>query len=217
LAFIKEIFGRKKLMNSVNDFKNNGYAKIKNVIPENMRDFVTQYALFDEMQDFTPDGVQVPSAHSKYADPAMETMLLILHENVEKHTGLVLYPTYSFFRVYRPEDELEIHTDRPSCEISATLCFNYSYNKDYHWPIYMNDNEIVLEPGDMAIYKGCDIPHYRKQFLPPSDTDWHVQGFFHYVDKNGPNSDWKFDKRETIGESVSNVKKQTNKSYIEYL
>ena len=206
-------------------FKEQGYVLIKNAIPAELRDFVTQYALFDEMQDFSPDGIQVENAHSKYADPAMETMLLYLHDAMEQNTGLKLYPTYSFYRVYRQDDELTIHRDRPSCEISATLCFNYSYNSEnFEWPIFMDGKRVVLEPGDMVIYKGCELDHWREKFDCMEENSWHVQGFFHYVDQNGPYAEYKFDKREVIGElHKNNSQNQFNtyqqissKPYIQY-
>jgi hypothetical protein len=45
----------------------------------------------------------------------------------------------------------------------------------YEW------NRINLEPGDAAIYSGCEIEHWREEFK----GDWHAQTFLHYVDKNG--------------------------------
>ena len=100
-------------MENSEQFKQTGYAIVKNAISDELRDFITQYALFDEMQNFHTEEMtgsfQVPKAHSKYADPAMESLLLNLHSIMEKNTGLELYPTYSYFRVYRPGDELKIH------------------------------------------------------------------------------------------------------------
>jgi hypothetical protein len=202
---------------TIDNFKNLGYTILPAAISSELRDFITQYALFDEMQDFSPDLGQVPGAHSKYADPAMETMLLTLHEKMEACTGLKLYPTYSFYRVYRSGDVLVPHKDREACEISATLCFNYSYNDEkYQWPIFIGDEKrsVNLKPGDMLIYKGCDLPHWRDH-LQGDDSVWHVQGFFHYVDVNGPNANFKFDERSSIGINKHRPV-QTSKSYIQY-
>jgi hypothetical protein len=196
------------------EFKQKGYVLVKNVINPELRDVITQYALFDEMQDFTPDGIQVPNAHSKYSDPAMEAMLLHIQPLMEKHTGLKLYPTYSFYRVYRNGDVLHPHKDRPSCEISTTVCFNYSYNdSEYTWPIIMDGEKINMKPGDIVVYRGIDLEHSREEFSPPQD-DWHVQAFLHYVDANGPHKDFIFDKRKSIGIKKEN---QNIKSYISYV
>jgi hypothetical protein len=188
------------------NFKKNGYALIKNAINTELRDVVTQYALFDEMQDFQTDGFQVPNAHAKYADPIMEAMLLHIHPLMEKNTGLELYPTYSFYRVYRGGDILHPHKDRPSCEISTTVCFNYSYDDSkYTWPIIMDGNKVDMEPGDIVVYRGVDLEHSREEFNPPGD-DWHVQAFLHYVDANGPYADYKYDQRSSIGINKNDVK-----------
>ena len=187
------------MLENIETFKKQGYCIIKNVLSEDIINLYSQYALFDELQDFAPDQTQVYGAHAKYADPAMESMLLYLHKTVEQNTGLNLFPTYSFYRVYRSGDELVEHKDRPSCEISTTVCFNYDYkNHNYSWPIYMNENPVHLTPGDMVIYRGCDLNHYRKK-LNIQDNVWHVQGFFHYVNANGPYRDFKYDQRDNVG------------------
>lgn len=206
-------------MKVLEEFRGKGYSVIRNAISLELRDFVTQYTLFDEMQDFQSDGQQVPNAHAKYADPAMETMLLHLHPLMEESTGLDLYPTYSFYRIYRNGDELPPHTDRPSCEISATMCFNYGY-QNYDWLIFMDGHPVALKPGDLAIYRGVDIEHFRLP-LDIKEESWHVQGFFHYVDKSGPHASFKFDKRESIGfvKDYRNHTKPANekKGYITYV
>jgi hypothetical protein len=200
-------------MGNVETFKEKGYCIIKDAISHELRDFITQYALFDEMQDFNPDTQQVVGAHSKYADPAMESMLLSLHKVMEENTGLTLFPTYSFYRVYRPGDVLTPHTDRPSCEISATMCFNYSYDDTkFNWPIFVDNGKLILKPGDMAIYRGCDLKHWRDEFKHLDDAVWHVQGFFHFVDADGPYTDYKYDKRNSVGEK----KNRPMKKYIGY-
>lgn len=211
-------------MNSCVDmFRQKGYCIVRHAISDELRDFVTQYTLFDEMQRFTPDTNQVVGAHARYADPAMETLLIQhLHKLMEENTGLELDPTYSFYRVYRKGDELVAHTDRPSCEISCTMCFNYSYDDTkYTWPIFMDGNKADLKPGDLVIYRGCDLSHWREPFNIDDEDAWHVQGFFHYVDKNGPFSDYKFDHRSTVGitkdaDNPSSRINQPTKSYIQY-
>lgn len=217
-------------------FKEKGYCVVRNAVSPELRDFVTQYALFDEMQDFLPDEAQVPGAHNKYGDPAMEAMLLNLHSLMEENTGLKLFPTYSFYRVYRNGNELKKHKDRPSCEISCTVCFNYSYDDSkYSWPIFVNGYAADLKPGDLVIYRGCDLEHWREPFNIQEDA-WHVQGFFHYVDANGPYTSYKYDGRNTVGEirpdlveptqmvSNNNVKQMqkigesdNSKPYIKYI
>jgi hypothetical protein len=217
-------------------FEKNKYTIIRSAISTELRDFVTQYALFDEMQDFTPEKSLVgskapcPEAHSKYGDPAMESMLLHLHPVMEKAVGFSLFPTYCYYRIYRNNDKMPPHIDRTSCEISATLCLNFNYDPDKVWSIYLDGNQVDLLPGDMAIYRGCDVPHWREPFDRGQDA-WQVQAFFHYVDVHGPNAEWKWDKRPSLGvldtvsslqlkekhkESIKSSDAVAGKSYIQY-
>lgn len=193
-------------------FQNKGYALIKNAISEEFLVFLTQYFLFREGQDFKGVGDnQSPGQFASYADPAVETLLLMLKNDMEERTGLTLLPTYSYFRVYRNNSKLDNHLDRPACEISATLCINYDYGgNDFKWPIFMNEKEIIMEPGDLVIYKGCEIPHYRPPLINNLPS-WHIQTFLHYVDANGPNAEHAYDKRGGLG-----IKKgsKVNKPYI---
>lgn len=201
-------------------FLKNGYCVVESAISPELRDFVTQYALFDEMQMPFDSDVQTPTAYKKYADPAMETMLLHIQPLMEKNTGLKLIPTYSYYRVYHDGDDLAPHVDRPPCEISASICFNYNYdNPDYQWPIYMDGTAVTLEPGDLVIYKGCDLSHWRNTLERVGDNVWHVQGFFHYVDANGPHKDVAFDGRPSIGyyNRAATFDTRIKKPYLEYL
>jgi hypothetical protein len=63
----------------------------------------------------------------------------------------------------------------------------------------MDGNAAVLQPGDLVIYRGCDLEHWREPFNINDENAWHVQGFFHYVDKNGPYKHYKYDQRTSLG------------------
>ena len=67
------------------------------------------------------------------------------------------------------------------------------------WPIHIliddHARSIVLDKGDMMIYKGCEIPHWRERLF---DGQW-LQLFLHYVDGEGTCQEHKFDKRPGLG------------------
>jgi hypothetical protein len=202
------------------DFKNKKYCVVSSELSKETISLVTQYALFDEVQRYTPESnsQQVPGAHSRYADPMMESLLLHLQPIIERHTGLSLYPTYSYYRVYHPGDELKHHVDRPACEISLTISFEFDFKGALSsWPIYIDGTPVELQPGEMAIYKGIELDHWREKLEAPEGS-WHVQAFLHYVDVNGPHADQKWDKRPSVGfvnpKPISN--QATTKSYITY-
>lgn len=197
---------KKKNKSVVTEFNEARYCYVKNVLGQEIVDLVSQYARFDQQINFNPElaGQQIPGTHSKYGDPLMEALLIKLHPKMEEITGLKLNPTYSYYRVYKPGDELVKHVDRPSCEISCTVCFNYDYkelNGQYNWPIWMVDTPYVMNPGDIIAYHGCELEHWREPFGAP-DGSWHVQAFLHYVDANGPYSECIYDGRTNVGTPI---------------
>jgi hypothetical protein len=128
----------------------------------------------------TYDDMQVPDSYSHYADIAMETLLKKIQPNLQDLVGLELVPTYSYARIYKKGDVLKRHKDRESCEISCTM--NLGGDK---WPIFImgkdqKEYEVVLNPGDILIYRGHDLEHWREEFT----GDCCVQVFLHYNDVN---------------------------------
>ena len=139
---------------------------------------------------------QVSNAPAAYGDPLMDMLLEKVRARVERATGLRLWPTFSYFRVYKRGNVLKPHCDRPACEISMTV--NLGIDADEQWPIWiagpMGIASVSLNPGDGLVYRGCDCYHWREPF-----TGNHLaQVFLHYVDKAGPNAEWKFDKRPCL-------------------
>lgn len=140
---------------------------------------------------------QVPNVYSHYADFAMETLLMKVMPIMQQQTGLDLIPTYSYARVYERGSILKRHKDRPSCEISTTLNLGGD-----PWPIFIDptgSNNVIdeyknimkpnapagikvdLNPGDMLVYSGCDLEHWRETF----QGDICGQVFLHYNHVNG--------------------------------
>jgi hypothetical protein len=142
------------------------------------------------------------STYAKYADPLIETILYNSREAVETITGLSLDPSYAYARVYVEGDELPVHLDRPACEISLTV--NMATIGE-SWPIWMEvlghePISVLLEPGDAVVYKGCEVKHWRKK---TTDNKLTAQFMLHYVDKNGLNASYKWDKRPSLGLPVT--------------
>jgi hypothetical protein len=205
-------------MNNIELFEKQRYVELKKVLSPDMINLISTYAKLDEKTDFSlEDGKnpQIHNSHSQYADTLMESLLLYLHPIMEENTGLKLYPTYSYYRVYKPGADLVKHIDRPACEISTTITLEYNYkDADYEWPIFVGDTRCAMTPGDLVIYRGCEVDHWREVFTAPEGS-YHIQVFCHYVDANGPNADWKFDKRPFIGFDKSrNFDKRISKVYF---
>jgi len=154
---------------------------------------------------------QIPNTYSCYSDIAMETLMLKCQPAMEKATGLKLYPAYTYARIYKKGDILKRHKDRFSCEISTTMNLGGD-----DWPIYLEPNpkkggvkpgqgyvsdntkgiEVNLKPGDMLVYSGCELEHWREKFKGKEC----VQVFLHYNNRKTPGAkDNMFDKRPHLG------------------
>ena len=110
---------------------------------------------------------------------------------IEKYTGLKLFKTYNYARIYKKNSILRIHKDRPACEISITLDLGGD-----DWSIYLLNNDekpikVKLNSGDAIIYMGCDVFHWREKFK----GNEHTQIFMHFVNKFGRYSWAKDDKK----------------------
>ena len=154
---------------------------------------------------------QIPGAYASYSNIAMETLLLKCQPKMEEITGLKLYPAYSYARIYKKGHELKRHKDRFSCEISTTMNLGGD-----DWPIYLSPNENVgkpdgknitaaskakgikvdLKPGDMLVYSGCELEHWREKFKGKEC----IQVFLHYNNRKTLGAkDNMFDKRPHLG------------------
>ena len=155
---------------------------------------------------------QIPNTYSCYGDYVMETLLMKVLPIMKQETGLDLIPTYSYARAYKKGDILKRHKDRPSCEISTTLNLGgdqwpifidstgsdnvIDEYKNIHKPNAPKGDKVVLEVGDMLVYNGCDLEHWREPF----EGNICGQVFLHYNHLNGKFADKnKFDGRTMLG------------------
>lgn len=192
-------------------FKEKKYVIVDAAMPAEQCKELTDYLLDLVEKNKTKKDRQCPLSESIYGDPVMDALLEDMKPIMEKATGLRLYPTYSYARKYAPGDELKPHLDRESCEISATLTLGFEGEV---WPIHVStdDNpendigEILMKPGDMVVYRGMEINHWRE---PYTQGNWQCQVFLHYVDADGPHKDLKYDKREKLG-TTSKVDETSN-------
>ena len=210
-------------------FKNKKYTIIRQAISKDLAIFIANYfrmqkqvydtckaaryfSPFENILGYyeEPDG-QIPNTYSQYSNMAMETLLLKCQPDMEKATGLKLYPAYTYARIYKKGDELKRHKDRFSCEISTTMNLGGD-----DWPIYLEPNpkkggvkpgvgyvsdntkgvRVDLKPGDMLVYSGCELEHWREKFKGKEC----VQVFLHYNNRKTPGAkNNMFDKRPHLG------------------
>lgn len=196
LAIPELTHDERKQDQSDGSFERDGYVVTRKAFDQLSLDIYATYALtlgekwFHRRED-------KPGFRDRYGDALMESILLHLKTAMEQITGLSLLPTYSFLRIYEKGAVLRRHTDRHACEISASVTIGYDAPRP--WPLWLEHHEqprsITLNPGDMLVYKGRELPHWRERF----DGNYWIQVFFHYVDANGPLASYKFDGRDALG------------------
>jgi hypothetical protein len=179
------------------------YKVARQVISPDTLDLLKNTLLLTKAVDYFQKGIdpenktafgdeQSPVGFPFYGHTICDSLAVTLLPLMQEQTGLELYPTYTYGRIYWNGSTLAKHKDRPSCQYSATLCID---NDPKPWPIFMEGKKILLNPGDIAIYKGCDVEHWRE----PYEGNQQIQLFLHYVDANGIYKDYKFDKRPMLG------------------
>jgi len=206
-------------------FKRKKYLVIKKAITKDMANFIYGYfsmkrrvarkflddryiSPFEEGWGVWTDE-QIPNTYSHYADLVMENLLEKVRPRMEEETKLKLIPTYSYARIYKKGDVLKRHKDRFSCEISTTMFLggnswdiylepkkNVGKPPEYPVPTTNKGIKISLTPGDMLIYSGCELEHWREAFQGINCC----QVFLHYNTAGSPDAEQnKFDKRAFLG------------------
>jgi len=187
-------------------FQTKKYQVIKNAVSYELANFIYNYFMLkrdavswmyqnniihDNGMFGTWKDKQIPNTYAHYGDMVMETLMMKVLPVMQQETGLELLPTYSYARIYKHGDILRKHKDRPSCEISTTIHLGGD-----KWPIFIEGTEVLLDVGDMLVYSGCELEHWREPF----EGNTCAQVFLHYNHVNGPFAkDNRFDKRPMLG------------------
>jgi predicted 2-oxoglutarate/Fe(II)-dependent dioxygenase YbiX/alkylated DNA repair dioxygenase AlkB len=182
----------------MNLLNSQGYIHLKDFLDkDSCTELVTELRRLVE-EGKTSKDEQCPLSQAIHGAPVFDSLLEQLIPHFEQASGKKLLPTYAYARLYAPGDELKVHTDRPACEISATLTLGFDGDV---WPIYMGDegktntSKIEMGVGDAVLYRGMDKYHWRE---PYKEGKWQAQVFLHYVDADGPHAGEKYDKREKL-------------------
>lgn len=165
-----------------------------------------QYPFADEMVD---------NSFSWYSPMCFEALSnTFIKDIVEQVIGEEVYPTYSYARIYSKGSEMKRHTDRSSSEWSVSCCIDV--DKNVSWPLGVETKDGIIdvfqEPGDIIIYKGNDLPHWRKSFQGFE----HINAFMFYVRANGPRQELKYDTRKILGLPPHTRKLTSEEQWLKY-
>ena len=179
-------------------FQDQGFQKVKGFIPSFFSTYLRNYFTLRVQNDNLGGDEQAPNSHCVYGDPAFDMAMFMSTEDIGNIVGKKLIPQYTYARIYKNGSDLKIHSDRPECQYSVTLSLGGEYEKP--WPIWIKDyagnmNEVPLDVGDMVVYHGTELEHWRDKF----EGNAQYQLFMHYVDAEGEFKDRVFDGRSNLG------------------
>lgn len=166
-------------------------------------------AIFKRETEITQNSPKDSLGKSKanYCTPMAVSLHRWLKDKLDNVIDMGLRETYSYTRKYDRGAYLRAHTDRPSCEISATICLDYKTDDNSPWKIWVqNDGNyvdmrnmdevfdisqglphrqrrgipITLEPGDVLLYQGPNVIHWRDYLV--GDYSYHI--FLHFFNED---------------------------------
>lgn len=206
------IFSKAKM----NSFEKNGFEVVRNAVHNEtalllarelqmVRDNVYRSNNVDPQYiGFWADN-QCARSFSCYGMYGTESLMDLLTPRIQEITGKKVAPGYSYSRIYYNQADLLPHCDRDSCQYSVTLSLKTDVNSA--WPICIMGldgvvHEVVLNNGDMLVYRGDILTHWRNKF----NGTTHTQTFFHFVDLDGEYAHCALDGRPMLGAPDKGIK-----------
>ena len=232
-------------------FMKDRYVVLKNLIPKDIINMTldnwktheesSDSGIYREERDITykNPASSIGKSTAQYSAPWAIALHNWLHEELKRHIDLDLGITYAYSRRYERGAYLGSHLDRPSCEVSATLCLDYKSDDGSPWPIWVrNDKNYIteeaetvrvesqalnqrerkkngckslsLEPGDILLYQGPNIPHWRDYFL--GEYSYHI--FVHFYNRCSEMK--KIDGFYKNSKPESGIAGNINRGFLEY-
>lgn len=218
------------------DFQKNGYVILRNFIPKDIINMTMDawktienkpdwndafFAREDDIINKSPES-SLRKSQGCYTFPPAVSLHRWLRDNLHRVLDMQLVETYAYTRKYDRGAYLKAHSDRPSCEVSATICLNYKTDDNSPWKIWVQQDQnyvdlgrnqdelfkrsqglphrdrigtpISLEVGDVLLYQGPNAIHWRDEFL--GEYSYHM--FLHFINHGGSINNFRgFHKQKT--------------------
>jgi hypothetical protein len=212
-------------------FMEKGYVVLRKFIPQEVIDMTMDVWKTIEHNEQVHDSVFILEediinesppeslfkSHGAHTSPMGVMMHNYLTKRLSEVIDLTLKETYTYTRKYDRGAYLTAHTDRPSCEVSSTICLDYKSDDGSPWKIWVKNDDnyvqkedgsafdhqeivdmsqsvplrerkkdpsmkcITLEVGDLLLYQGPNVIHWRDTFV--GDYSYHM--FCHWFNEMG--------------------------------
>ena len=140
------------------------------------------FYLYDTKQ--THNDNRCPISDAVYGAKLHKNIAYKLIQAIQQHTGVKLFLTFVYSRIYRKGEILKIHTDREECEYSVSVTLGHSGINS--WEMFIKDyddkiHKFTPDIGDLIVFKGNSMNHWREQFT----GEWQTQAIFSFVNSKG--------------------------------
>jgi len=142
------------------NFKKKGFVIFQKLFSENSLQFMKWY--YQNLKKKGQAYYGSPECQDRYnilQDSVASNLLKQLEMLVTAVTGKKISRNYAHYIQYVPGAVLTPHVDN-RVGLECTLDVALDSTPGYIWPIYMDNHEILLEPGDVLLYMGR-LEHYR--------------------------------------------------------
>ena len=207
------------------EFQTQGYVILRNFIPKEIIDMAMDTwltiehnqkwndTIFQREHDIIHDSPKesLDKSQGCHSFPPAVALHRWLRDNLQSVIDMQLVETYAYTRKYERGAYLKAHSDRPSCEVSATICLKYKSDDNTPWKIWVQRDKnyiklargngqdkffeecqniphherkgvpVSLEVGDVLLYQGPNAVHWRDTFL--GDYSYHM--FLHFINNGG--------------------------------
>lgn len=207
------------------EFQTKGYVILRDFIPKEIIDMTMDTwktiemkqewndTFFQREDDIIHDSPKSSLRKSQgcHTFPPSVALHRWLRNALTEVLDMQLVETYAYSRKYDRGAYLKAHSDRPSCEVSATICLKYKSDDNTPWKIWVQKDQnyvskargkgqqeffdkcqniphrerkgtpVTLEVGDVLLYQGPNAIHWRDTFL--GDYSYHM--FLHFINHGG--------------------------------
>jgi len=200
-------------MKDLGNLNEDGYLLVKNVLsPDILKLLTIQFTMHRDCvlieEGFDLDdriseivnhsGILSQKSFHQYGIICFDSLLIFLKEKIEDIVGEKLLPLHSGARIMYNGAFMVPHKDKDKYDFVCTICIEE--DEKFPYPLCLEDYnqktvKINIHPGDMLIYDGCMLNHWREKY----EGKRHIQTFISYAIDNQSNKHLIYDKRPCLG------------------
>jgi hypothetical protein len=166
------------------ELQDKGYSTVPGLLPRGLVRATAAYYAALAREGFLALDSAYSLRYVAHRDPFAEWLHEQVAQTLAPALGTCRRPSYSFVSAYQGAAKLPLHTDRPPCEVTVSVCIDATPGA-LGWPLLLQSVredalvDLRLGVGHAVIFKGREIAHSRPP-LPAGER--FVSLLFHFVD-----------------------------------